>query len=76
MNISNLPRSLFSFYKSSCFINKKGERPMVFSHIKWSEVVAKKEELSDSNWLYIGDNFFFTKEAMVFCNSCIVILPD
>ena len=76
MNISNLPRSLFSFYKSSCFINKNGESPIVFSHIKWSDVVAKKEELNDSNWLYVDDNFFFTKEALVFRNSCIVILPD
>jgi len=42
------------FIKSINYINKSGEHPKCDSLIYWDHLVSKKEELGETNWLYIG----------------------
>jgi hypothetical protein len=52
--ISRAPLSLDGFMHASNYINKRGEHPKVLSAIVHWEIVLKKEDLNDDNWLYIG----------------------
>ena len=44
-----------SFMKSCNYINNKNEHPESFFVIYSKDLVFKKEELNDKNWLYIGE---------------------
>jgi hypothetical protein len=44
-----------SFMKACNYINIKNEHPKVFAIICHDNLVFKKEELNDKNWLYIGE---------------------
>jgi len=43
------------FFSSSNWINKEGSHPEKMSIIKHDKIVCSKEELKDSNWMYIGN---------------------
>ena len=44
-----------SFTKSCNYINNNNEHPKTFAVICIENLVFKKEELNDKNWLYIGE---------------------
>ena len=59
----SMPRPIFppiiakSFLKSSSFVNKNGSRPeRIGSIIRWDKIVLTKEELTDDNWQYVGED--------------------
>jgi len=43
------------FMKANSYINKNGEHPKLSTIIYWNKLVLNKEELTDDNWLYIGN---------------------
>ena len=43
------------FATATNYIDKNGNHPKHMEAIGWNKLVFKKEELNDSNWLYIGD---------------------
>jgi len=55
MIIARAPIIAYSFTKASSFINIKGDHPEIFTNVIYNKIVLNKEELTDDNWLYIGD---------------------
>ena len=57
---------LQTFMTSSHYINKNGEHPKYLeASIHWDQIVINKEDLTDSNWLYIGDATQEEKESQL-----------
>ena len=54
MIITRSPIVTLSFTKSSSFVNKNGEHPRLGYVMEWNEIVLKKEDMLDNNWLYVG----------------------
>lgn len=66
-----------TFTTSTNYINKKGKNPSIMEAINWEDLVFKKEELNEENWLYVGDATQEEKESqlqyMKFCNGWVWI---
>ena len=43
------------FPSNSSFLVLNGDHPQIMDVINWNKLVLKKEDLTDDNWLYIGD---------------------
>ncbi len=52
--ICRAPLGIIGFTKSSNYVNFKGEHPKLLTTMAHWEIVLKKEDLKDDNWLYIG----------------------
>ena len=67
-----------NFMKSKNYINKKGEHPEISKVFYWDDLTFKKEDLTDNNWFYFGDNSEKEKldqiSAMKLRNGIIPIL--
>ena len=44
------------YVKASSYINKRGERLKTPAVMGWNNLVFKKEELNNCNWLYVGND--------------------
>ena len=50
------PITIDKLWRSSNYVNKKGEHPKLFRIITEDRIALEKEELTDNNWLYIGED--------------------
>lgn len=54
-----------SFMKSSNYVNNNNEHPKAFSVIYADNLIFKKEELNDKNWLYVGEESEEKKQSQI-----------
>jgi len=68
------------YIKASSYINKKKEHPKLPGTIGWNNLVFRKEELNDNNWLYVGNDSDKGKEdkqeSLEWCKGWMWILEE